>query len=67
MCFPFPGIFGGAWVFLARPSPTLIFSDDGKGEVTGVAGDSDSKGADASSDGVEGRDLGGWVFFVYLQ
>jgi len=53
------------WVFLARPSPALIFSNDGKGEVTGVASDGDSKGADASGDGVEGRDLGASFFFVH--
>ena len=52
-------------MFLARPSPALIFSDDGKGEVTGVAGDGDSKGGDASGNGVEGRDLGDSFFFVH--
>ena len=32
------GIIGGVWVFLARPPSPVIFSDDGKGNVIGVAG-----------------------------
>jgi len=48
-------------VFLARPSPALIFSGDSEGKVTRVVGD--GEGADASDDGGEGLGLGGLGFF----
>ena len=60
--FPFR-VVGGVWVFLARPSLAFIFSGDGKGEVTGVAGNDDDEGANTSGDGIEGLGLGGLGFF----
>jgi len=78
VCFPFPGIIGGVWVFLARPpSPALIFFSDGECNVIGAQdpfffGDGEGDGSttshsqDSFGNGVEGMDLGGLVFFFFL-
>jgi len=58
--FPFPGIVGGVWVFLAHLLWVLIFSGECEGEVTGVAGNGNGD-AEGASEG--GKNLKGCGFF----
>ena len=51
-------------MFLAHLSRALIFSGDGEGEVTGVAGDGDGNAEDA---GEGGQDLKGCIFVLFIK
>jgi len=51
-------------VFLAHLSRALIFSGDGEGEVTGVAGDGDGNAEDV---GEGGQDLKGCIFVLFIK
>ena len=69
----FLGIVSGVWVFVAWPSPAVIFSDDSRRRrVTGVAdngeGDGDGKGEGAAMAArVSSGGIWGWIFFFVLS